>query len=90
MMGRSRSYAILRAVTWGGGGGGVVVLPFRLPLGALLNLALAAFMFGRPFVGRLATVGGYHYSLQGSPNVVFQLGELILSSIQFFHGCGQI
>ena len=69
MMGRSRSYAMLRVVNWGRGGG--VFLLFRLPLGALLTLALAAFMFGRAFIGRLAALGSYHYSLRRSSNVVF-------------------
>ena len=42
MMGRSRSYVILRTVNWGGGG---VFLLLGFPIGALLALVLEFFLF---------------------------------------------
>ena len=51
----------------GGGGGGFFLL-LRLPVGALLALALAAFLFGWALSGRLVALGGYHNSLRGGPD----------------------
>ena len=59
---------------------------FGLHFGALLALALAAFLFEWAFSGRLATLGGYHYGLRGSPNVIFQRREFIRPTIQFLYG----
>ena len=42
-----------------------------LPVGALLALALAAFLFRRALSGRLAALGGYHDDLRGGPDVIF-------------------
>ena len=52
---------MLRAVNWGGGGGVFLLLEF--PVGALLDLALAAFLFGWALGGGLVALGGYHNSL---------------------------
>ena len=60
--------------------GGLLAL-LRLPIKALLTLVLAALLFRLAFGGRLATLSGYHYSLRGGPNVVFQCGELICPTI---------
>ena len=60
--------------------GGLLPL-FGLPVRELLTLVLTALWFGWAFGGRLVTLGGYHYSLQGSPNVVFQCGEFICPPI---------
>ena len=54
---------------------------FRLLVKELLTLVLAALLFGLTFGGRLASMGGYHYSLRGGPNDVFQCGELICPPI---------
>ena len=76
MMGKSRSYAMLRTVDWGGGGGGwgggggLFVL-LGLPVGALLALTLAAFLFEWALGCRLFSLSGYHNSLRGSPDVIF-------------------
>ena len=66
------------------GGGGVFLL-LGLPVGALLALVLAAFLFGRALSGRLVALGDYHYGLRGGPDVIFQRREFILSSVQFLH-----
>ena len=71
MMGRSRSYAMLRAMNWG------VFLLLGFPVGALLALALAAFLFGWALGDRLVTLSGYHNSFRGDPDVIFQHGEFI-------------
>ena len=84
---------MLRAVNWrggGGGGGGGVFLLFRLPVGALLALALAAFLFGWALGGRLVAMSAYHNSLRGGPDVIFQHGEFIGLSVQFLHSCRRV
>ena len=52
--------------------GGVVFLLLGLPIGALLVLALVAFLFGRTFYNRFTVLGGYHNSLRRGSDVVFQ------------------
>ena len=42
---------------------GVVFLLLGLPIGALLVLALVAFLFRRTFSDRFTVLGGYHNSL---------------------------
>ena len=59
MRGRSQSYAMLRAMNWGGG----VFLLLGLPVGALMALALVAFLFGWSLGGRLVALSGYHNRL---------------------------
>ena len=76
---------MLRAMNWGGGGGGGFLL--GLPVRALLALALAAFLFGWSLGGRLVALGGYHHSLRGGPDVIFQCGEFIGTLVQFLHSC---
>ena len=80
---------MLRAVNWGGGGGGVFLL-LGLPVGAVLALALAAFLFGWALGGRLVALGGYHNSLRGGPDAIFQRKEFIRSSVQFLHSCRRV
>ena len=78
---------MLRAVNWGGGGGGGagIFLLLGLPIGALLVLALVAFLLGRTLGGRFAVMGGYHNSLRCGSDVVFQSREFICPMVQFFH-----
>ena len=83
MRGRSQSYAMLRAVTWGGGGG--VFLLLGLPVGAVLALALVVFRFGWALGSWLVALGGYHNRLRSGPDVIFQRREFILPSVQFLH-----
>ena len=63
----------------GGGGGGSLLL--GLPIGALLVLALVAFMFGRTLGGQFAVLGGYHNSLGRGTDVVFQRREFICPTV---------
>ena len=69
--------------------GGIFSL-LRFPVGALLALALAAFLLGRALRGRLAALGGYHDGLRGGPDVIFQCREFIRTSVQFFHSCRRV
>ena len=78
---------MLRVVNWGEGG---VFFLLGLPVGALLTLALAAFLFGWSLGGRLVALGGYHNSLQGGSDVIFQSGKFIGLSVQFLHGCRRV
>ena len=83
---------MLRAVNWGGGGGGGggVFLLLGLLVGVLLDFALAAFLFEWALGGRLVAMGGYHNSLRGGLDVIFQRREFIRSSVQFLHSCRQV
>ena len=72
---------MLRAVNLGGGGGGGVFLLFELPVGALLALALAAFMFGWALSGWFVALGSYHNCLGGGPDVIFQRREFVCPSV---------
>ena len=69
----------------GGGGGGVVFLLLGFPVGALLALALVAFMLGWALGDRLVTLGGYHNRLRSGPDVIFQRREYILPTVQLLH-----
>ena len=60
--------------------GGILPL-LGLPIGALLALALAAFLFGRALSSRLAALGGNHDGLRGGSDVIFQRGEFIRPSV---------
>ena len=69
--------------------GGIFPL-LRLPIGALLTFALAAFLFGQALSGRLVTLGGYHDGLRGGLDVIFQRREFIRPSVQFLHSCRRV
>ena len=64
--------------------GGIFLL-LGLPIGALLVLALVAFMLERTLGDRFTVLGGYHNSLRCSSDVVFQSREFICPVVQFFH-----
>ena len=81
---------MLSAVNLGGGGGGGVFLLLRLPVGALLALALVAFLFEWALGGQLVVLGGYHNRLRSGPNVIFQRKEFISPTVQFLHSYWQV
>ena len=63
---------MLRAVKWGG------IFPLlRLPVGALLALALTSFLFRRARSSLLAALDDYHDGLRGGSDVIFQRREFI-------------
>ena len=64
--------------------GGIFPL-LGLPVGALLDFALAAFLFKGVLSDRLAALGGYHDGLRGGSDIIFQRREFIRPSVQFLH-----